>query len=155
MRSSLDMDCLVCRKQRGDTTPPGGAIYCDEFVYASHAFIPEGKEHAYLGWLLIEPRRHIPTLAELTDEEGRAIGQLAARLSRALKAVIDAEHIYAFVIGHAVDHLHIHLLPRYPGTPRQYWGQNIDEWPDAPKGDAGQIRALCERIKAFVETGQA
>jgi diadenosine tetraphosphate (Ap4A) HIT family hydrolase len=148
------MDCFVCQKQRDETPPPGGAIYCDDLVYASHAFIPEGREHAYLGWLLVEPRRHIPSLADLTDEEGSAIGQLAARLSRALKAVTGAEHVYAFVIGHAVDHLHIHLLPRYPGTPRQYWGINIDEWPEAPSGGPSEIQSLCQQIRVFLKSNR-
>jgi hypothetical protein len=46
-----------------------------------------------------------------------------------------------------VPHLHLHLLPRYPDTPRAYWGPSIDEWPDAPKGVEREIEVLCERIR--------
>jgi histidine triad (HIT) family protein len=43
------------------------------------------------------------------------------RASRALREAAGAEHVYAQVIGDRVPHLHVHLLPRYPGTPEDYW----------------------------------
>ncbi len=142
--------CFVCRKHQGEEVVPGGPIYQDDLVYASHAAPLEGDQ-AYLGWCLVEPRRHAPGLADLTDEEARAVGLLVARLSRALKAELQAEHVYAFVLGHHVDHLHVHLVARHPGTPREYWGGRVDEWPDAPKGDEAQIAALVARLRARLE----
>jgi diadenosine tetraphosphate (Ap4A) HIT family hydrolase len=127
-------------------------IYQDEQVYASHAHIAEGQTKTYLGWLVVESRRHIPGLAELTDDEGQATGLLVARLSRALKAVSGAEHVYALVIGHGVPHLHIHLLPRYPGTPAEYWGMRLDQWPEAPRGDEAAIAGLCDRLRHYLES---
>lgn len=144
-------DCLICRKHRGEFAIPGGAIYQDALVYASHAHIAEGQTTAYLGWLVIETRRHAFGLPDLTDDEGRAVGLLAARLSRVLKRATGAEHVYGFVIGHGVAHMHMHLLPRYPGTPREYWGLRVDEWPDAPRGDVPQITMLCEEIRGVLE----
>jgi hypothetical protein len=65
-----------------------------------------------------------------------------------LRAVTGAEHIYLFVLGHKADHLHIWLVARYPGTPREYWPLRLDEWPEAPRGDAGAVAAFCERLRA-------
>jgi len=130
---------------------PGGAIYEDDRVYAGHAGIPEGQSTAYLGTLMVEPRRHVPGLADLTDAEAQAIGLLFARLSRALTNSERAEHVYLFVLGHAVPHLHLWLVPRYPGTPREYWGLRVDEWPDAPRGDEQEIAALCARIRQHLK----
>lgn len=149
-----ETDCMVCRKQRGEIQVAGGAIYEDELLYCSHALFASGEQTAYLGWLAVETRRHIPGLAELTDLEGQALGLLVARLSRALKTVQQAEHVYAFVMGHGVPHLHLHLLPRYPGTPREYWGVRIDEWPDAPRGGSSEIEMLCARIRAYLGAEQ-
>ncbi|HSF81145.1 MAG TPA: hypothetical protein VLA49_07920 [Anaerolineales bacterium] len=143
-------ECLICRKQRGEFSAPGGAVYCDELVYASHAHFQGGQERAYLGWLVLETRRHAPGLADLTDAEGRAIGLLAARLSRALSLLQGVEHVYAFVVGHGVPHFHLHLLPRYPGTPGEYWGMRIDEWPEAPRGGQAEIEQLCARVRAYL-----
>ena len=143
-----DPECLICRKQGGDFPVPGGAIYIDDLVYASHAHLSDGQDSIYLGWLVVESRRHIPGLADLNDEEAQRLGLLIACLSRVLKEITSAEHVYAFVLGHHIPHLHVHLLPRYPGTPREYWGMRVDEWPDAPRGGAEAIKGLVERLRA-------
>lgn len=143
-------NCLICNKQRGIILPPGGAIYEDELVYASHSFIPQDESNVYLGLLFLEPKRHITGLEELTDAESRRIGELITRLSKALKVSTGAEHIYLFVLGHHVDHLHFWLIPRYLGTPREYWGFRVDEWPDAPRGGEFEIKILCDRIRSLL-----
>ena len=58
-----------------------------------------------------------------------------------------ADHVYAAVIGHGVDHFHLHVIARYPGTPRQYWWTRVDEWPGAPRGDADAVAALAARLR--------
>ena len=141
-------DCFVCRKH---TAPGFEPIMADEQVVVAHLPLttPAGSaDDAYLGYLIVEPRRHVSELGDLTPEEAGSFGRLAARASAALTASEGAEHVYAAVIGHAVDHLHLHLIPRYPGTPREYWWTRVDEWPDAPRGDAQAIAAFCERLRA-------
>lgn len=142
-------DCFVCRKHRGEEAAPGGPIYQDDLIYASHKAPPPGGR-AYLGWCFVEPRRHAPGLADLTETEAQAIGALVARLSRALKAELNAEHVYAFVIGDRVPHLHVHVIVRHPGAPQEYWGVRVDEWPDAPMGDEAEITALVARLRAHL-----
>jgi diadenosine tetraphosphate (Ap4A) HIT family hydrolase len=134
---------------------PGRLIYSDEWVYASHAHagdigMADADTPQYLGWVTVETRRHIPELGDMNDLEAQRFGWLMARASRAILAATHAEHVYAFVLGHGVPHLHMHLIPRYAGTPREYWGQRVDEWPDAPHGDLGQIADLCERIRSLL-----
>lgn len=141
--------CFICQKHRGAIAIPGGAIYEDQLVYAGHVRT-DHQGSAYLGHLIAELKRHAPGLAEQTNEEAQALGLLVARLSRALKASERAEHVYLFVFGDLVPHLHLHLFPRYPGTPRTYWGSRIDEWPDAPRGDAAEIAAVCERLRTWL-----
>lgn len=143
-------DCSVCAKHRGDFDVPGGALYADDLFFASHGYMPDNPESLYLGWLVIEPRRHIAGLAGLEDEEAQRMGLIVAKLSRALQGE-GAEHVYAFVLGHGVPHLHVHLLPRYEGTPREYWGIRVDEWPEAPKGGFDEIAALINRLRTHLD----
>jgi histidine triad (HIT) family protein len=143
--------CLICRKHRGEYSVPGGAIFEDELVYAGHAQIREGKSEAYLGYLMAETGRHVPKLSDLTDAEAESLGWLVARLSRALAQSEGAEHVYAFAIGDGVPHVHVHVVPRYPGAPREYWGVHVDEWPNAPHGGAEQMEALCRRLRTWLE----
>jgi len=144
-------DCFICRKHRGEVLIPGGAIYEDNLVYAGHAQIREGQSTAYLGYLMAETKRHAPGLADLTDAEAQALGLLIARLSRALKACEGAEHVYAFVLGDRVSHVHVHVVPRYPGAPQEYWGVHVDEWPAAPHGSPQEMTALCVRLRVYME----
>ena len=134
------INCFVCQKHQGVLQVADGAIYEDELVYAGH--LRSDKSTTYLGYLMVEPKRHIPGLAELTDVEAQALGRVASWLSRALKVTEEAEHIYAFVLGDNVAHLHIHLVPRYRGAPQKYWGMHVDEWPDAPRGGSTKIAGV-------------
>jgi diadenosine tetraphosphate (Ap4A) HIT family hydrolase len=98
----------------------------------------------------VEPRRHVAELGELTAAESESLGRLMASASRALQASEGADHVYAAVIGHGVAHLHVHLIARYPGAPREYWWTRVDEWPEAPRGGAAEVEALVERLGATI-----
>ena len=150
-------DCLVCRKHREQgPLVPGGFIGQDELVLVSHIATPDtlgGDATAtYLGHLLVEPRRHAPGLADLTDAEARAVGWWCARSSRALRDVSGAEHVYAAVFGDGVPHLHIHLLPRFPGTPREYWGTHVNKWPEARRGSPAEIGVLVQELRDYLRS---
>jgi diadenosine tetraphosphate (Ap4A) HIT family hydrolase len=139
--------CLVCRKHRGEWITPGGAIYEDDLVYVSHAQIRDGEDTAFIGTLFVEPKRHADGMEDLTEEEAQAVGLWASRVARALKIVTDADRIYILRFGHHVDHLHVWVVARHPGTPEEYWGTKVDEWPEAPYGDADEIAAFCDQIR--------
>ncbi|MGW2939948.1 HIT family protein [Streptomyces sp. NPDC001156] len=121
----------------------------DDLVVVSHLSprAPGGADSVYLGHLLVEPRRHAPGLADLNDAEAQRVGFWCTRAAAALREAGSAEHVYAAVIGDNVPHLHVHLLPRYPGTPRDYWWQRVDEWPDAPRGGEGEAAAMVKRLR--------
>jgi histidine triad (HIT) family protein len=141
------LSCFVCDKHRDVD-----ALLADEHVVVSHLPLatPGGTaETAYLGHLIVEPRRHVAELGDLGPEEAAAFGRATARASAALQAH-GAEHVYAALIGHGVEHLHLHLLPRYPGTPHEFWWTRVDEWPDAPRGGAPDIAALTQRLRALL-----
>src|SRR4051812_19875358 len=121
--------CFICDKHQDMGSVPGGAIAEDEHVVLSHLPLvtPQGRAEAvYLGRLLVEPRRHVEELGDLTGDQAASLGQMAARAAAALRDVAGAEHVYAAVISDAVPHIHLHLLPRYPGTPREYWWVRLD-----------------------------
>ncbi len=61
-----------------------------------------------------------------------------------------ADHVYAAVLGNRTPHLHVHLLARFPGTPREFWGLNADDWPGAERGTDPQIAGLVTRLHAYL-----
>ena len=127
---------------------PGGEIYADELVVVVHAYDPELNPDPYLGHLLVEPTRHAYGMADLNEPEAAAVGVAASRCARALKASEGAEHVYLAVLGHHMPHLHVHLIPRYPGTPREYWSPlRLDEWPDALRGGPDEVAVVVARLR--------
>jgi histidine triad (HIT) family protein len=68
-------------------------------------------------------------------------------ISQALKGSEAAEHVYIFVLGHHVPHLHVWIVPRFAGTPREYRGLQLFEWPELVKGNAHEVEALCDRLR--------
>jgi diadenosine tetraphosphate (Ap4A) HIT family hydrolase len=146
------IDCYICRKHRGEEEVPGGIIFQDDLLVVTHAQIREQETKAFVGTLFVEPKRHADGIEDLTEEEAAAVGRLARKLSRALKTATKAEGIYLFRFGHHVHHFHLWLVPRYPGTPKEYWGTKVDEWPGAPYGDTEGIAKFCDQIR--IELGK-
>jgi histidine triad (HIT) family protein len=137
-------ECQVCEKHRGEGPLVGELLYEDATVLAYHA--PVDLVRGYLGYCFVETRRHARGLADLSDAETQAVAATVSRVARALE-VEGAENVYSFVFNH-IPHHHVHVVARYPGTPREYQGTRIDEWPDAPRGDAAEVAALSARLRA-------
>lgn len=75
-----------------------------------------------------------------------------ARISKALKQVEEAEHVYAVVSGNAVPHLHMHVVAHYPNTAKEFWDPfEVYDAPNARMGDNRQVIEVCNRIKYFLE----
>jgi len=43
--------------------------------------------------------------------------------------------------------VHVHVIGRYRGTPREYWGTRVDEWPGARRGREAEIEQVAVRIR--------
>ena len=145
-----DTECFICAKHREGDVAEGGVLYEDDLLYAGHIH-SMGRGVAYRGWLVVEPKRHVRGIGDLTDDEAEALGRLINRVARVQKANGDADHVYVFVYGDAVSHLHVHLAPRYPGTPPEYWGPRLNQWPDAPKVDPQTMRDLVDQLRSELQ----
>lgn len=151
-----DGSCFVCSKHALGDDVPGGVLHEDDLVYAGH-ILPLDSVDVALGYLMVEPVRHVPRLGDLTDDEAARLGLVANRLSRALRAT-GAEHVYSFVFGDRVPHLHVHLAPRHPGAPAALFGAGavgIQRSPDVPRGGVTEIARVCEELRSALARGGA
>lgn len=143
-------NCFICRKHKGLEVVPGGAVYEDNLFYSGHSWSASDQETPYLGSFIVEPKRHIPTWAELNDAEAKVIGKVIREVSKALKTGVGAEHVYVFVIGHHIPHFHVWVVPRYPETPREFWGLELFEWPQRPVGDQDAVEKISGKIRTLL-----
>jgi diadenosine tetraphosphate (Ap4A) HIT family hydrolase len=139
--------CDVCREIAGEVELPGGFIWESESVVGFHV-PPLLEPEPQLGHLLVVPRRHADTWADLNREEASQIGVAAATLGDALRRATKAERLYSAVIGHHSPHFHLHLFPRYPGTPSELTWTKSDQWPGSPRGGADEIAAFEQRLRS-------
>ncbi|WP_332695114.1 HIT family protein [Halalkalibacter lacteus] len=65
-----------------------------------------------LGYVYIEPKRHVENWTEFTDSELVEIGPLIKKVESALKELISIDRLYSVTISEAVRHIHFHLIPR-------------------------------------------
>jgi len=104
-----DPACLFCRIVAGEL--PSTKVFEDEQVIAIRDIAPRAPTH-----ILILPREHIPSAADLTDNHGRLLGRIFAVSADLARAEGIADQGYRVVTnvgqwgGQTVDHLHFHLM---------------------------------------------
>lgn len=102
-------DCLFCRIVAGDV--PATKVHEDDLVVAIRDVNPKAPTH-----LLVLPREHIASAAELGDEHTPVVGRIfsvAAELAREEGIADDGYRVVTNVganAGQSVDHLHFHVM---------------------------------------------
>jgi histidine triad (HIT) family protein len=70
------------------------------------------------GHVLVMPRAHRPTLADLPDEDVAPLFLAAKRIASAVEQAMHADGTFVAInikISQSVPHLHIHVVPRRKG----------------------------------------
>ena len=143
--------CDVCAALKDPAHWDDLRIYEDDLVLLAH--VPPSSEAAadgYPGHLLLLPLRHVESPAALSEEEAERIGLWLSRGSRALESALGAEHVYLARLGDGWPHLHFHLLARYAGTPAEYRGLNVREWPGVARCNRTQAAAIAVQLRRAV-----
>ena len=105
----MRMECIFCKIIAGKI--PSEIIYQDEEVVAFRDIEPMAPVH-----LIIISKKHIPSLAHLSEVELSLIGHMIDIANRLAREEGIAERGYRLVIncgeegGQLVPHLHMHLL---------------------------------------------
>lgn len=105
----MPSDCLFCRIAAGEL--PAERVHDDDLVIAIRDIAPRAPTH-----ILLFPRRHITSAAELVESDGSLLGRLfavAAELAREA-GIADAGYRLTSNVGRwggqTVPHLHVHLM---------------------------------------------
>ena len=102
-------DCIFCRIAAGEI--PSQRVYEDEHLIAIRDINPAAPVH-----VLVIPREHLESLAELEERHTELAGRLLLAVGRVAEQEGVAERGYRTVIntgqegGQTVGHLHVHLI---------------------------------------------
>jgi diadenosine tetraphosphate (Ap4A) HIT family hydrolase len=134
--------CAACDLLAGRRTVPGGLVWRGGGL-ALHALdgpcpIP--------GWLVLTAERHCRALYDLDAEATAALGQVAQEVMRAQRTALGAEHVYALALGDVLHHFHLHLVPRYVGTPLRLQGRGAFDAAPSDARPALELAAAAELV---------
>ena len=102
--------CYNCDQNRHlPDLPPRSAVLVERGWIVAHTF-----DTPIRGRLVLLPLRHVESVSELTPAEAEALGQLLARLSRAVEAVTGCAKTWVLMLAElpGFAHLHFHIVPR-------------------------------------------
>jgi len=103
------MDCIFCQIAAGKI--PTEFIYQDESIVAFRDINPISPTH-----IIIIPREHIPSLADLSEEQTPLMGHMVKIANQLAREEGVAEKGYRLSVnsgpegGQVVPHLHLHLV---------------------------------------------
>jgi histidine triad (HIT) family protein len=102
------MDCLFCRIVDGEEP-----AYVVEETADTVSFLD--TRPVFKGHVLIVPKRHLETLADLPAELVSRVFTAAQRHAVAMTTALDADGSFVAmnnVVSQSVPHLHVHVVPR-------------------------------------------
>ncbi|HEX5370985.1 MAG TPA: HIT family protein [Dehalococcoidia bacterium] len=113
--------CLSCEVIAGRAASPGGFIFESENWLLTHQVRPA----SLAGFLILQPRRHVEQIADLTTQEASEMGGLLRRATQALTRALQPEKIYVCSFGSGVKHVHFYLIPRSSEMPPEVIGVDL------------------------------
>lgn len=101
-------DCIFCKIVQGDI--PARKVYEDDDMLAFHDINPLRPMH-----VLLIPKRHIPSLAEVSEQDAPLLGRLLARARHIAQEQGSPDGFRVIIntgrVGQQeVPHLHFHIV---------------------------------------------
>ncbi len=134
-------DCIFCKIIAGKI--PAAKIYEDKNILSFLDIMPANKGHC-----LVIPRKHSPTLIEMSDDDLSSLMKVAKKVARALSLSF-GNGSYNIVMsngkeaGQIVNHAHIHIIPRFQKDRLRLKWSHL-------KYEGDEINEYAEKIKKFI-----
>ncbi|MDY6774706.1 MAG: HIT domain-containing protein [Halobacteria archaeon] len=108
-----DIDCLFCAQSEDDSRVTKIAVFEDDFLMVVLNIFPYNTGH-----LMVVPRRHLNSLAELEDEERNRLFSMVQSVETLQNEVMEPAGIDIGInigeaAGESVPHLHVQAVPIY------------------------------------------
>lgn len=137
--------CTFCTIVAGDL--PAHVVLDDDVVLAFLDTRP-----LFPGHVLVVPREHVETLAELPSDDVGPFFERVQRVSEAVRAAMGAQGTFVAmnnVVSQSVPHLHAHVVPRTKGD-----GLRGFFWPRTTYDGDEHAAAVAAQIAAALAAGE-
>jgi len=132
-------ECIFCDIAAG--LVPAHIVFADDEFVAFLDYKPVFKGH-----VLVAPRQHVLTLADLPAESVGPLFLRVQRVSAALPTAVGCQGSFVAennIVSQSVPHLHVHVVPRTKGD-----GLRGFFWPRQRYESAAEAAEYAERIRA-------
>lgn len=134
--------------------------FCNKNNLKGHEIIYEdnnnlvffSKQPVTVGHTLVIPKKHVKSLLALADKDIDKLFELVKKIAKIIHKVLKPNGLdigtnYGRVAGQSVDHLHVHVIPRYKGdfTFLQIVGKNLSPYSRVLKNE--EIKAA-DKLRA-------
>lgn len=150
-------DCMACDLATGTLPLPGGRIHETSGWLVEHCVGPLG-----LGTLIVKPRRHVTSVAALSDDEAAELGPLLQAASAVAGELVDAEQVYNCLWSHADGipvHIHYVVQPVTAELMQRHAAHGpalqVAMFTDGDEPDAGLIEETASRARAAFDRREA
>ncbi|OQA51941.1 MAG: HIT-like protein [candidate division WS2 bacterium ADurb.Bin280] len=136
----MKKDCVFCRIVGKEL--PSHLVYEDDKVSAFLDINPVS-----LGHTLIVPKEHYADLLQTPDEVAGHMMMVAKKISHSLEETVGADGFNLGLnngetAGQVVDHLHLHVMPRFKNDGLKLWpGKQVD-----PEN----LEKIAKRMRSFI-----
>jgi len=132
-----ESDCLFCKIVRAEI--PSFKVYEDDRTFAFLDIRPVNEGHT-----LVVPKTHTLNIFDVSPEDWSAVTETVRKLSGTIEQALSASGINLMMnnrehAGQIVDHLHVHIIPRFTSDGLMHWPQH--SYP-AGEGEAAQKKIL-------------
>jgi diadenosine tetraphosphate (Ap4A) HIT family hydrolase len=140
------MTCDLVKRRGAGEAPPWDRIRRTPSWDVVHAF-----GTAVEGWLVLVVRRHITSVAEMTEDEAAELGPLIKEVSGAVQRVVNCDKTYVVQFAEHAEHphVHVHVIPRARDLPEDHQGPRVFSLLGLPE-DASvsetRMNAIAERL---------
>ena len=132
--------CIFCKIINQEI--PGHILYENDHVLVFLDISQTTKGHT-----LVIPKKHVPNVFEMTEDDMKHVFSVIPKLANALKVAFNATGMNIVnnneaIAGQTVFHYHVHLIPRYNenDTFKMSYTNNMESYP------AEKLAALKEKI---------
>jgi histidine triad (HIT) family protein len=133
-------DCIFCKIIAKDI--PAEIVYEDAKIVVFVDIKPNNPGH-----VLVMPREHAPDFASAPEASIQAVALMAQRMGRVIMQAFGAPGFNIGVnngraAGQVVDHLHMHVIPRFEGDGLVHWhGKSYKE---------GEIEEVGQKLRKLL-----
>lgn len=131
-------NCIFCKIIRGEL--PSSKVYEDEKTLAFLDIHPVNPGHT-----LVIPKEHAANVFEATPEVWGVVQESVRKVAHAVEKGLSADGVNINNnnrehAGQVVDHIHIHVIPRFKGDGLRHWSHTTYKEGEAAR-TAENIRA--------------